>query len=72
MNVKLGSSTLIKQMKNRYWLIKRSGSYYAHDSRTRQRESLRTKSKTEAQRLIAAKNETLQNTALNLHWEESI
>lgn len=53
-------------MKNRYWLIKRSGSYYAHDSENGRRESLGTKNKAQAQRLIAAKNETVQNTALNL------
>lgn len=53
-------------MKNRYWLIKRSGTFYAHDSETGRRESLRTKNKAQAQRLLAAKNELLQNTALNL------
>jgi integrase len=53
-------------MKNRYWMIKRSGTFYAHDSQTAKRESLGTKSKAEAQRLISAKNETLQNSALNL------
>ena len=53
-------------MKNRYWLIKRSGSYYAHDAENGRRESLGTKNKAQAQRLIAAKNETVQNTALNL------
>jgi integrase len=66
MKVKLGSSTLKNDMKNRYWLIKRSGSYYAHDSENDRRESLGTKNKAQAQRLIAAKNETVQNTALNL------
>ena len=54
-------------MKNRYWLIKRRGTYYAHDSQTNQRRSLETKNRAEAQRLLGAKNETFQNTAaLNL------
>lgn len=53
-------------MKNRYWLLKRGGTYYIKDSKTGKRESLGTKNKPQAQRLLAAKNELLQSTALNL------
>jgi integrase len=56
----------MKRMKNRYWLIRRNGIYYAQDANTGKKESLGTKHKPQAQRLLAAKNELLQNTALNL------
>jgi integrase len=66
MKAKFGSSKLKNRMKNRYWLMNRDGMFYAKDSQTGRRESLGTKNKAQAQRLIVAKNETLQNSALNL------
>jgi integrase len=53
-------------MKNRYWLIQHRGIYYALDSHTKKKASLRTRNKSEAQRLIAAKNETDRQPQLNL------
>ncbi len=49
-------------MQNRYRLYRRSnrsnGTYYAQDNSTGARESLRTKDKTKAEKLLQAKNET--------------
>lgn len=53
-------------MKNRYWLIQHRGIYYALDSQSKKKASLRTRNKSEAQRLIAAKNETDRQPQLNL------
>lgn len=66
MKAQLGSSALKHRIKNRYWLMNRDGTYYAKDSQTGKRESLGTKSKVQAQRLIVAKNEVIRNPALNL------
>lgn len=55
-------------MKGRFRLIQvgyRGGNYYAVDTVTGQRESLRTKNKFEAQQLLSAKNESFRQPAMN-------
>ena len=53
-------------MKNRYSLFKRgSGSYYAHENATNRQESLHTKDKAEAHRLLNAKNQAANGSSLN-------
>jgi hypothetical protein len=39
-------------VKNKYWLCKRGKTFYSFDSATGKRESLRTRSKEEAERII--------------------
>jgi hypothetical protein len=51
-------------MKNRYRLFKRGSVFYAHDSVTNKQESLQTRDKREAQRILMAKNEA-QDTRLD-------
>jgi integrase len=53
-------------MKARYRMFVRGAVFYAEDSETRKQESLRTKDPAEAQRLLAAKNETHNQPRLNL------
>jgi len=56
-------------MKNRYSLVclsNRGGMFYSYDSETKKRDSLNTKDRAEAQRLLAAKNEATQHVAMNL------
>ncbi len=53
-------------MKDRYWLTQHRGVFYAMDSETRKKQSLRTRSKSEARRLLAAKNESARQPQLNL------
>jgi integrase len=45
-------------MKSAYWLFKRGKVFYAEDTRSGQQMSLKTSDRGEAERLIAAKNET--------------
>lgn len=55
-------------MKPRYRLFLRRGSvYYAFDDQTKRFESLRTKDRREAVRLLHAKNESCQQPSINLH-----
>lgn len=62
----LGSIT-IKPMKERYRLfLRRKSVYYAFDTVTKSFESLKTKNKAEATRLIAARNEAGKQPAMNL------
>jgi hypothetical protein len=53
-------------MKQRFWVFKRRNIYYLQDSETGKQESLHTSDKHEAQRLHAAKNESVQQCMLNL------
>ena len=53
-------------MKNRFILFQRSGVFYSEDTTTGKQASLRTKDKTEALRLLHAKNEAVQQPAMNL------
>jgi len=53
-------------MKSNYRLFRRSnGIYFCEDRRTRRQESLRTRAKPEAVRLLNAKNESHENPILN-------
>src|ERR1035438_433537 len=57
-----------QQMKNRYRVFRRSwGTYYCEDLVTKKQTSLKTRSKDEAYRLVAAKNETEEAPAFSLH-----
>ena len=53
-------------MKDRYWLTQHRSVFYALDSETRKKQSLRTRNKSEARRLLAAKNESARQPQLNL------
>ena len=53
-------------MKNRYWLFKRRNTYYAQDRETGEQRSLFTKDKEEAQRLVDARNQAINQPQLNL------
>jgi len=55
-------------MKQRFRLYRRSngGRFYAHDSLTGKQESLGTTNRTEAVRLLHAKNEAAQQPLLNV------
>ena len=53
-------------MKNRYRLVCRAyGVYYSRDKETGRKGSLETINKVEAQKLLSAKNDTIQQPALN-------
>ena len=53
-------------MKNRYRLVRRAyGICYSLDKENGRRESLETTNKIEAQKLLSAKNDTIQQPALN-------
>ncbi|MCI0537861.1 MAG: hypothetical protein L0Z50_21820 [Verrucomicrobiales bacterium] len=55
-------------MKQRYRVFRRGwGTYYCEDLLTKKQESLKTRDKAEAFRLVAAKNETEQAPAFSLH-----
>ncbi|EEF57617.1 tyrosine-type recombinase/integrase [Pedosphaera parvula] len=55
------------RLKHRYWLYQREdGCYYLEDTQTRKRESLRTKDAVEAERLRDARNQSVEQPALNL------
>ncbi len=53
-------------MQKRFYLYQRGGVYYMKDSLTGKQESLKTKEKTEAQRLFHAKIEAQAQPSLNL------
>ena len=53
-------------MKNRYWLFRRNGIYYLQDAQTRQKESLRTSDRREAQRIRDARNEAAEAPNLGI------
>ncbi len=51
--------TMRHEMKNRYRVFRRGwGTFYCEDLVTKKQESLKTRDKDEAYRLVAAKNET--------------
>ena len=53
-------------MKNRYRLVRRAyGIYYSLDKESGRKESLETTHKIEAEKLLSAKNDTIQQPALN-------
>src|SRR6266446_4263259 len=55
-------------MKARYRLFRRhNGTFFCEDRETRQQESLRTKDRAEATRLLCAKNEAHQQPGFGLH-----
>ena len=57
-----------QNMKNRYRVFRRGwGTYYCEDLRTGKQESLKTRDKEQAYRLVAAKNETEDAPAFSLH-----
>jgi hypothetical protein len=53
-------------MKNQYILFQRAGIFYCEDTASGQQSSLRTKDKTEALRLLNAKNEAVRQPAMNM------
>jgi hypothetical protein len=53
-------------MKEKYWLSKRGSKFYSVDSETRERKSLGTTNRHEAQKIIQAKNEVTGRPALGL------
>src|SRR5439155_23976512 len=60
--------TIRHEMKQRYRLFRRGwGTYYCEDSVTKKQESLGTRDKNEAYRLVAAKNENDTAPAFSLH-----
>ena len=60
--------TMRHEMKNRYRVFRRSwGTYYCEDLVTKKQESLKTRDKDEAYRLVAARNETEDAPAFSLH-----
>jgi len=57
----------MRAMKNRYRLfLRRKSVYYAFDNTTKNFESLKTKDKDEAERLLMALNEAGKQPAMNL------
>jgi hypothetical protein len=60
-------------MKQRYRVFRRGwGTYYCEDLLTKKQESLHTRDKAEAFRLVAARNETNQAPAFSLHLARTI
>ena len=60
--------TMRHEMKQRYRVFRRGwGTYYYEDLVTKKQESLHTRDKDEAFRLVAAKNETDKAPAFSLH-----
>ena len=60
--------TMRHEMKNRYRVFRRGwGTFYCEDLVTKKQESLKTRDKDEAYRLVAAKNETETAPAFSLH-----
>jgi hypothetical protein len=54
-------------MQNRYWIFQRSnGVYYLQDRVTGKQTSLRTTSRVEAERLFAARNQAVEQPAMNV------
>ena len=50
---------------------KKSGIYFLEDHRNKKQESLRTRDKTAAKRILAARNEASHNPAINLQIARS-
>jgi len=60
--------TMRHEMKNRYRVFRRGwGTFYCEDLATKKQESLKTRDKDEAYRLVAARNETEEAPAFSLH-----
>lgn len=55
-----------KTMKIRYRMFKRGQFYYSEDAQTGKQQSLKTSNRSEAQRLVAAKNEAINNAQFTL------
>ena len=53
-------------MNNRYWLFKRHGVFYLQDAHTRERESLRTRNRREAERIRDARNQAAERRHLGI------
>jgi hypothetical protein len=53
-------------MKQRFRMFRRGNYFWSHDGKTGKQETLRTKDKATAQRLLHAKNEAHQQPVLNL------
>ena len=53
-------------MKQRHYLFKRGGTFYLQDGVTGKQQSLKTRDKSEAERLLHARNEATANPAINL------
>jgi len=53
-------------MSSRYWIFQRRGVFYYEDTHTRKQFSLRTRSRQEAETLLAAKQEAARQPQLNL------
>ena len=53
-------------MKERFYMCKRSGVYYAEDAATGRQQSLKTKDGVEARRIVHTKNEAARCPTLNL------
>ena len=54
------------RIKKRFWLCRRGRVFYAWDTQTDRRVSLETRIRTEAQRVIDAKNIAVEQPGLNL------
>ena len=52
--------------KQRFWLYRRDGIYYIHDSETSERESLHTRSKQEAEQIRATRNMTAERPVIGM------
>jgi hypothetical protein len=53
-------------MKKRYWLWERNGIFYLDDAVTRQKESLHTRDRHEAERIRDARNEAVARPTLGI------
>jgi hypothetical protein len=53
-------------MKKRFWLWRRNGVYYLQDAETRQKESLHTRDRREAERLRNARNDAATRPVLGM------
>ena len=56
----------LKRMKTRFRMFRRGNYFWSHDGETGKQESLRTKDKATALRLLHSKNEAYQQPTLNL------
>jgi hypothetical protein len=53
-------------MNEKFWLCKRGKVYFAHDSSSGKRESLRTKNRDEGRQLLQAKNDAVRQPTLHI------
>jgi hypothetical protein len=53
-------------MNNRYWLFRRNGVFYLQDATTRQKESLKTCDRREAERVRDARNQVAERPTLGI------